>query len=119
MTDSSSDSVALVLTTFPDLDQARQIGTKLVERQLIACITLLPPALSIYQWKETLEQNEEVPALLKTTRAAISPLQNDLLSLHPYEVPEFLVIPVEGGLPSYLSWVRAQVNVSASPGKEC
>jgi len=93
----------VVLCTFPDLDQARQIGAALVERQVAACVNLLPGVESIYRWQGKVESAGEVLAVFKTTRYA--ELEAALRERHPYEVPEILAVPVAAGLPAYLEWL--------------
>ncbi len=106
----------LVISTFPDAETARQIGTQLVTRQLAACVNLFPsPVESIYRWKGKVETATETLALLKTTRAAYPALEKALAALHPYEVPEILVFPVEAGLPAYLAWVGENTGGQSSP----
>lgn len=97
--------VRLILTNFPNLDQARQIGTQLVEKQLVACVNILSPCESIYRWKGQVCRENEIPAILKTRSSALGELESVFLELHPYEVPEFLVISPDGGSEAYLEWV--------------
>jgi len=99
----------IVFTTFPDLDTARQIGTKLVEEQVAACVNLLGPAESIYRWQGSIETAREIPALIKTTRAGLAKLEEALRRLHPYEVPELLAVPVDSGSKAYLAWLSENV----------
>ena len=94
----------VVLCTFPDLDQARQIGAALVERQVAACVNLLPGVESIYRWEGKVERAGEVLGVIKTTR--YPELEAAIRELHPYEVPEILALPVVAGLPAYLAWLR-------------
>ena len=93
----------VVLCTFPDLDQARQIGAALVERQVAACVNLLPGVESIYRWEGKIERAGEVLAVIKTTRYAN--LEAAIRELHPYEVPEIIALPVVTGLAEYLKWL--------------
>lgn len=102
--------VLLVLTNFPDQEVACQIGTILVEKQLAACVNLLPPVTSIYRWQGRLETATEVPAFLKTTRSGFERLRDELLALHPYEVPEILAFPAATGAGAYLEWVAREVR---------
>jgi periplasmic divalent cation tolerance protein len=97
------ENAVVVLCTFPDLDQARQIGAALVERQVAACVNLLPGIESIYRWEGKVERAGEVLALIKTSR--YPDLESALRELHPYEVPEILALPVAAGLEAYLRWV--------------
>ena len=99
------ENAVVVLCTLPDLDQARQIGAALVERQVAACVNLLPGVESIYRWEGKVERAGEVLALVKTTRYA--DLEAAIRELHPYQVPEIIALPVVAGLPAYLKWLAA------------
>ena len=96
-------TAVVVLCTFPDLDRARQIGAALVERQVAACVNLLPGIESIYRWEGKVERAGEVLAVIKTTR--YPDLEAAIRELHPYEVPEILALPVAAGFESYLRWM--------------
>lgn len=94
----------VVLCTFPDIEQARQIGAALVERQVAACVNLLPGVESIYRWEGKIERAGEVLAIIKTTR--YPELELAIRELHSYEVPEVLALPVAAGSVDYLKWVE-------------
>jgi periplasmic divalent cation tolerance protein len=101
--------VLLVLCTFPDSEQARQIGTVLVEAQLAACVNLLPAVESIYRWQGKVETAAETLAIFKTTAAAFPAFEKTLTELHPYEVPEILALePAEVAAP-YRAWLLSSV----------
>jgi periplasmic divalent cation tolerance protein len=72
---------------------------------LAACVNILPPMRSIYRWKGAVEDASERQLVIKTTAARVPELQLRLKTLHPYEVPEFLVLPITEGSPDYLSWL--------------
>jgi periplasmic divalent cation tolerance protein len=95
----------VVLTTFPDLEQAQKIARLLVVEGLAACVNLLPGAHSIYQWEGAVQGSAEVAGILKTTANRVSELQARYLELHPYEVPEFIVLTPESVSPAYLEWI--------------
>jgi periplasmic divalent cation tolerance protein len=99
------ESVRLVLCSFPDLDSARQIGTLLVERQLAACVNLLPGAESIYHWQGKVESAPEVLALFKTTEILRSALEEALAQAHPYEVPEIIALEPSAVAGPYRAWL--------------
>ncbi|MFT0849810.1 divalent-cation tolerance protein CutA [Achromobacter sp. F4_2707] len=107
---SAPDDVVVVLSNAPDMLLAKRIAHMLVEEYLAACVNLGAPYLSMYMWEGELEGAEEVPLTIKTTRGQLPALAERLKQLHPYEVPEFLVLPVLGGLQSYMEWVRAQAR---------
>jgi periplasmic divalent cation tolerance protein len=111
----TEDPILIVLTTFPDLDAARQIGTEWVESQLAACVNLLPGAESIYRWEGRTERSGEVLALVKTARSRLDQLAEAIRSHHPYELPELLVLEPSHGSTDYLAWVRAACAAAAEP----
>jgi len=111
----TEEEVVICLTTFPDSEKARQIGTAWVESQLAACVNLLAGAESIYRWDGNTERSAEVVAIVKTTRARLAALEASLRELHPYELPEFLILTPEGGSVDYLRWVRGERTVDNSP----
>ncbi len=102
--------VLLVLCTFPDADQARQIGTVLVEKQLAACVNLLSGVTSIYRWEGKIEEAGETLALFKTTQPAWAAFEKALAELHPYEVPEIVALKPEAVAEAYAAWVRREAR---------
>ncbi len=102
--------VVVALTTFPDMATARQIAAELVSRQCVACVNLLGEATSIYRWKGEIEMESEIPAILKTGEETVPALWEALRELHPYDEPEFVVLPVTGGSEGYLDWVRSSLG---------
>ncbi len=103
------NGLILVLCTFPDAVQARQIGTALVEMQLAACVNLWPGVESIYRWNGQIEQAAEVLGIFKTTSDAYPALAEALASMHPYEVPEIVALQPVAVADAYLAWLRAAV----------
>ena len=99
--------VQIVLCTFPDPSRARHIGTLLVEKQLAACVNLIPAVESIFCWEDKISTESEVLAVFKTTSECLVELKHELLAHHPYEVPELLALPVANGSEAYLKWVQA------------
>jgi periplasmic divalent cation tolerance protein len=102
--------ILVILCTFPNPEQARQIGTALVERQLAACVNLIPAVESIYRWQGNLESATETLAIFKTTAAAFPAFEKALSELHPYEVPEIIALSPEGISQPYQAWVLSQVD---------
>jgi periplasmic divalent cation tolerance protein len=97
--------VTLVLTTLPDQESARQLARLLVEERLAACVNVLAPCHSVYHWEGTLQENGEVPLIIKTTPDRYNQLEDFLRGHHPYDVPEILALDPEQGLPDYFAWV--------------
>jgi len=102
------DDIVLVISNAPDLLLAKRIAHVLVEDGLAACVNLGAPVLSIYRWEGEIEGADEIPVWIKTTAGRQQAVVQALARLHPYEVPEIIVVPVIGGSASYLDWVRAQ-----------
>jgi periplasmic divalent cation tolerance protein len=105
-----SNSVLLVMTTAPDADTAKKIARALVERRLAACVNILQPCQSVYNWQGAVEDSNEIPMLIKTTAARYGALEAAITALHPYEVPEIVALPLSHGLPEYMSWVIAETH---------
>ena len=105
----------VVLTTLGNVEEARNLVRELVNRRVVACGTILPGATSIYRWEGTLTEATEVVVLLKTRGERWADLLNAVRTLHPYEVPELLALPVELGLPAYLDWVAGE-TISGESG---
>jgi periplasmic divalent cation tolerance protein len=100
-----AEKILLALSTFPDRETARRISKDLIGGKFAACANILPSIESIYRWKEKLESGNETLVFFKVAKKRQSTFQNRLRSLHPYEVPEIVFIPVTSGLPEYLRWV--------------
>jgi periplasmic divalent cation tolerance protein len=102
-----TEEVLVVLTTWPDAEKARSAARTLIEEKLVACANLVPGVESIYRWQGAIETSSEVLIVLKSTIARYQALEARILSLHPYEVPEIIVLRVSDGLPRYLRWVES------------
>lgn len=103
-----AEALLVVLTTFANVGDARAFVRRAVEQRVAACGTILPGATSLYRWEDDLTEASEAVVLLKTRRAQWPALLRLADASHPYDVPELLALPVEGGLPAYLAWVRAE-----------
>ena len=103
-------TVVVLLVTAPSADVAAAIARTLVEEGLAACGNVVPGIRSIYRWEGKVQEDAEALLVLKTERGRVEEIKARLPALHPYEVPELLVLPVEDGLPGYLEWVSASVR---------
>ena len=95
----------LVLTTLPTDADGAAFARTLVEEQLAACVNLHAPMESIYRWDGNIETETERQLVIKTTRERVAALWDRVRELHPYDVPEFLVLPIVDGNDAYLRWV--------------
>jgi periplasmic divalent cation tolerance protein len=100
------NEVRLVLSTVGSARQARELGRRLVEERLAACVTLQPGSVSLYYWEGALQEEPECLLLIKTTDERLEALERRLGELHPYEVPEFLALAPEAVGERYLEWVQ-------------
>jgi periplasmic divalent cation tolerance protein len=94
----------LVLTTMPADARADGLARTLVEERLAACVNVQVPMTSTYRWQGTIEVEAERQIVIKTTRATLSALDARLRSLHPYELPEFIVLDATAG-DAYGAWI--------------
>jgi len=99
------EKILLALSTFPDAETARQISDQMVTERFAACANILPSVESIYRWKDNIESGNETLVFFKLSEDLRSAFQDKLRSLHPYDVPEIIFVPVADGLPEYLQWV--------------
>jgi periplasmic divalent cation tolerance protein len=97
----------IVLTTLPRDHDSSALARTLVNERLVACVNLLPPMRSVYSWRNAVEETDEQQVVMKTTRSQVRALEARIKALHPYEVPEFVVIPIIDGSSDYLAWLSA------------
>jgi periplasmic divalent cation tolerance protein len=95
----------IVLTTLPVDQDADRFAEVLVRERLAACVNVLPPMRSIYTWQGAVESADERQVAIKTARTRVSELEARIKALHPYDVPEFVVLPIAAGSLEYLSWL--------------
>jgi periplasmic divalent cation tolerance protein len=99
-------SVAVVLTTIGGDADAVALARTLVDEGLAACVNVLPPMQSVYRWKDAVQVEVEQQLVIKTTPAGVPALEARLHQLHPYELPEFVVLGA-GASAAYTEWVKA------------
>ena len=104
----SEPEVRVAFITAPDLETATGIARALVEERLAACVNLLPGIRSVYRWEGAIEEDAEVLLVVKTRADRAGALADRVVELHPYDVPEVVMLPVVGGSSAYLDWVRAE-----------
>ncbi len=110
----SPSEFVFVYTTFPDQTSALKVADHLVAKRLAACVNLSAPVTSVYEWQGQRETATEIAALIKTRRALAEAVIEAAKPLHPYSLPCFVVLPIDGGAEDYLNWVRAQTLGSSS-----
>jgi len=95
----------IVLTTVAADFDARPLARALVEQRIAACVNIVAGVTSIYRWKDQVEEEGEQLLVIKTLEANVDALRKELLARHPYEVPEFLVLPVASTSEAYAAWL--------------
>jgi len=101
----SATKFAVVLVTAPDLKTGRMLAKAALWARLIACANLVPKIESHYWWQGKIESGAEVLLILKTTKSKLAALEKLILAKHPYDTPEFLVLPLSAGSQCYLDWI--------------
>lgn len=106
----------VVLTTWPAASDPAEAAATLVDERLAACVSILPEMDSVYSWQGSIVRDRERQVVIKTTAARLEALQRRMIELHPYDVPEWLVLAAEGASDPYMSWLaQATDSVPASP----
>jgi periplasmic divalent cation tolerance protein len=99
----------VVMTTAPGKEQAEKIAMAALEARLAACVQI-QPITSYYWWEGKIENADEQLIYLKTTKEKYKALETAILKNHPYDTPEILCLPVEGGLEKYLNWMAKETR---------
>jgi len=110
LTAPASSGIRFFWVPCPSPACAEHIGKEAVELRLAACANILPGMSSIYRWKGEIQHDEETVLVLKTTVERSQELTDLVVKLHPYEVPAVSCLPVDGGHPPFLEWVRQETT---------
>lgn len=110
MTETTAPALVIVLTTIDASVDPEPLARTLVGEHLAACVNILPPMQSVYWWQAAVESATERQLLIKTTADRVGSLTARLSALHPYEVPELLVVPVAEAAPAYRAWLTDAVR---------
>ncbi len=102
------DQALLVLTNVPDVECAQLVARTLIEARLAACVNLLPAVQSMYLWQGQIEEATEITLLIKTTSQHYDSVQQAIVKLHPYDVPEIIATPIVAGSAPYLQWIATE-----------
>ena len=102
--------VAVIYSTIGSIEDARRIAKTLVEEQIVACVNILPKIESIYRWEGKIENDEELVIIAKTTDQNVKKAIERIKSLHTYELPDIIVLPIIGGLKEYLDYITNETS---------
>lgn len=106
----SAKSFAVVLVTAPDLKTARKLARAVLTARVAACVNVVPRIESHYRWQGRIESGRELLLIIKTTRTRLAALEKVVLANHPYDTPEFVVLPLQSGAEKYLAWLADSVR---------
>ncbi|OYT52350.1 MAG: cytochrome C biogenesis protein CcdA [Desulfurococcales archaeon ex4484_217_2] len=107
---SSNGKYMVVLITSPSLSEAKSIARNIVEKKLAACVNIVDNVSSIYWWEGKVEESREVLMIVKTVKAKIGKLIDEVRKLHSYEVPEIIALPIVEGFEKYLQWIDGSLE---------
>jgi len=108
------ERAVFVYTTYPSLVEAEQAGRALVERQLCACVNILPGMISYYRWRGAVERGEEVVMIIKTRASLAERVRAVVREMHSYTTPAILVMPLESVDQDYFAWIMASTEPPAA-----
>lgn len=100
----------MIYCTCSNKQVAESIVKDLLDKRLIACANILPAIESHYVWQGAIENSQEILVLIKTNKAKYTDVEKVILTLHPYELPEIIAVPIEAGLPNYIHWINESVS---------
>ena len=109
-----TDAIA-VYVTVPDKDVGRKVAEALVTARLAACVNIIPGVESVYWWDGEINSDQELLLMIKSRAPHLSELTKEVISVHPYDVPEVISVPITGGSAKYLEWINA--STSKLPGE--
>ena len=101
----------LIITNFPDKKTALALAEKLIDVHLAACVNVLGECSSVYSWQGKIEMATEIPVFIKTQQQHYDQVEKMIKTMHPYELPEVIIVPVSGGLPAYLQWIADETRI--------
>jgi periplasmic divalent cation tolerance protein len=95
----------VIFCTISSKNDAKKIAQELVQKKLAACVNIIEGLTSVYEWKNELCTENECLMIIKSKRALFEEIKKEIVSLHPYEVPEIISLPITDGLDTYLNWI--------------
>ena len=101
----------IFFSTVPNIEEGKQIARVLVEQKIAACVNIVPNVISIYEWKNNIEEDNELILIIKTKKENSETLINKLKEIHSYEVPECIGIEIKEGSKEYLDWIEEITNI--------
>ena len=101
---------AIILTTASAVEEGQSIANILVEKELAACVNIIPNISSVYRWEGQIQSESEVLLLIKTTKDLEAKVYREVQKVHSYDTPELITLPITNGSETYLDWMTAAVH---------
>jgi periplasmic divalent cation tolerance protein len=102
----------IIISTVADQATAELIARRVLQQRLAACINIIPGVTSIYRWQGEIEKSSELILLIKSRADHIDAITETIRSLHPYQLPEIIALPLTAGLPAYFDWIDNQLDTA-------
>jgi len=102
----------LIISNFPNKKSAMLCAEALIDQRVAACVNILSPCASVYRWQGKIESVDEIPVLIKTQRLHYDRVEQLIKMMHPYELPEVILVPIHNGSPAYLQWIAAETSAT-------
>lgn len=106
MTTETDNNAIVVLSNLPDKESAEKLAEYLIQNKLAACVNILAPCQSCYEWQGKIEHCTEYPMVIKSTQKKYAALESAIVEIHPYELPEVIQVRIEAGHAPYLAWIN-------------
>lgn len=100
----------VILCTCPNMSTARDIAYRAVASKLAACVNIVPGVVSVYLWEDKVQQDQECQVIIKTKKSVEKELRDILFELHPYDLPEWVVLDITDASVDYADWIRKSVK---------
>lgn len=103
----NSTNFRIVFVTTENIDSAKNIAHELVKENLAACCSIINNVTSVFEWENTIQEENEFLLMIKTSKEKLNAMEQKILELHPYEVPEILTVDINEGTDKYLKWMNS------------
>lgn len=100
----------VVYVTVPNREAGKKLAESIVKEKLAACVNMVPGIESVYQWKGEIQTDPEELLIIKTRQSLLGALTDHVKANHPYEVPEVIALPINGGSLEYLEWIKSSTK---------
>ena len=101
---------AIILTTVSTVEEGQSIANILVEKELAACVNIIPKISSVYRWEDQIQSESEVLLIIKTTKDLETKVYREVQNVHSYDIPELITLPITNGSEAYLDWMTNAVG---------